>query len=236
MKCVDVQKDLRRLADKKQAANLQGFFKTGDGEYGAGDIFLGLKVPQVRLLVKKYNILPLVEVEKLLQSEIHEERQCALFILNHQFAMADLSLREKIFKLYLKNAKRVNNWDLVDGSAPYIVGAFLFECSKKEVCETLTRLVKSKNLWERRIAVLATFWFIKNKKFDEALFVAESLLNDEHDLIHKAVGWMLREVGKRSLKVETDFLDKYFKKMPRTMLRYAIEKFSGEERNGYLAC
>ncbi|MFH0814827.1 MAG: DNA alkylation repair protein [Candidatus Falkowbacteria bacterium] len=231
--------ELRKFADKKQAKNLQRFFKTAKGEYGYGDIFLGLKVPQVRLITKKFYDLPLVEVEKLLKSKIHEERQCALFILEDKFKKGDEKLRRRVVEVYLKNTKFINNWDLVDLSAPNILGAFLFEQNKNvkvnKVARTqLIKLAKSKSLWERRIAMLACFYFIKNKKFDEALVIAELLLIDKHDLIHKAVGWMLREIGNRARPVEEIFLKKHFKKMPRVMLRYAIEKFGEGDRRRYL--
>jgi 3-methyladenine DNA glycosylase AlkD len=234
MTSADVQKELRSKANKKQAENLQRFFKTKDGEYGAGDIFAGLKVPQVRLIAKKYKKLSLKEIEKLLHSKIHEERQCALFILNQQFAAGDEVLRRAIFKLYLYNARFVNNWDLVDGSAPYIAGPFLFSQPLKVARQTLVCLAKSTNLWERRISILATFYFIKNKRFAESLRLAELLINDKYDLMHKAVGWMLREIGNRDRLVEEGFLKKHFRKMPRTMLRYAIEKFSEPLRKKYL--
>ncbi|MBI5254260.1 DNA alkylation repair protein [Candidatus Falkowbacteria bacterium] len=221
----DAQVKLRKFANKKQAKNLQRFFKTGKGEYGDGDVFIGVAVPNVRLVAKKFFNLPLVEVGKLLKSKIHEERQCALFLLKNKFKRGDEKLRGQIVKIYLKNTKFVNNWDLVDLSAPNILGAFLFENDHIEAQGLLNQLARSKNLWERRIAMLATFYFIKNGKFEESLMIAEMLLNDEHDLIHKAVGWMLREIGKRDLSVEKNFLNKHFRKMPRVMLRYAIEKF-----------
>lgn len=225
-----VKKALKKLADPKQASLLQRFFKTGKGEYGEGDVFLGIKVPKQRGLVKKCKELPLVEVLHLLKSKIHEHRLVALLILVEQFKKADEKEQKKIFDLYVKNTKHINNWDLVDLSAPNIVGAFLLDKPRT----ILNQLVASKILWERRIAVLSTFAFIKNNEFADSLKIAEVLINDEHDLIHKAVGWMLREVGKRDQTKEEQFLKKHAKNMPRTMLRYAIEKFSQTKRKYYL--
>jgi 3-methyladenine DNA glycosylase AlkD len=225
-----VKKVLEKLTDPKQAAILQRFFKTGQGEYGEGDVFLGIKVPKQRGLVKKYKDLPLVEVLNLLKSKIHEHRLVALLILVEKFRKADEKEQKKIFDLYVKNTKHINNWDLVDLSAPNIVGAFLLNKPRT----ILNQLVTSKILWERRIAVLSTFAFIKNNEFADTLKIAEVLVNDEHDLIHKAVGWMLREVGKRDQAKEEQFLKKHAEKMPRTMLRYAIEKFSQTKRKYYL--
>jgi len=225
-----VKKALEKLADPKQAAILQRFFKTGKGEYGEGDVFLGIKVPKQRGLVKKYKDLPLVEVLDLLKSKIHEHRLVALLILVEQFKKADEKERKKIFDLYVKNTKYINNWDLVDLSAPNIVGAFLLDKPRT----ILNQLVTSKILWERRIAVLSTFAFIRNNEFTDTFKIAEVLVSDEHDLIHKAVGWMLREGGKRDQAKEEQFLKKHAKKMPRAMLRYAIERFSQTKRKYYL--
>ncbi len=226
----NLKKELKSKASSKRAKNLQRFFKTGPGEYGEGDIFLGIKLPDSRVIVKKYGGLDLRKVEKLLHSKIHEERSVALGILVQQFQKGDKKQKEKIFKFYLKNTKNVNNWDLVDGSAHKIVGKYLIDKPKK----ILYQLAKSKNLWERRIAVISTLQFIKDNKFKESLKISEILLKDEHDLIHKAVGWMLREIGKKSLKTEEKFLKKHYKKMPRTMLRYAIERFPEKRRKMYL--
>lgn len=225
-----LKKELKSKADKKRVKVLQGFFKTGKGQYGEGDIFLGITGPKIRETARKYSGLSLKETKKLLNSKIHENRQAALFILVNNFQNGDEKQKQKIYKFYLKNTKYINNWDLVDLSADKIVGAFLIDKSKK----ILYKLAKSKNLWEKRIAIIATFQFIKNNQFEETLKISEMLLNDKHDLIHKAVGWMLREIGKKDLKIEEEFLKKYYKRMPRTMLRYAIERFSENKRQGYL--
>ncbi len=226
----EVRKELKSKASPETAKNLQRFFKTGPGEYGEGDIFLGLKVGGSREIAKKYQDLSLKETEKLLHSKIHEERLVALLILIHKFQTDKEDLKEKIFKLYLKNTKYINNWDLIDLSAHKIIGEYLRNKSKK----ILYKLAKSENLWERRIAVLSTFHFIGNNEFKESLKISKLLLKDQHDLIHKAVGWMLREIGKRSLAAEEKFLKIHYKKMPRTMLRYAIERFPEKKRQAYL--
>jgi len=218
--------ELQQLADPIQQANLQRFFKTGRGEYGEGDIFFGIKVPLQRKVAKKYQGLPLSDLQKLLNSNIHEYRFTALVLLTHKYNYD----KKNIFEFYLQNSKRINNWDLVDTSAPKIVGDYLLDKPRK----ILYQLAKSTNLWERRIAIIATMTFIKNQDFTDTLNIAEILLNDQHDLIHKAVGWMLREVGKQEQTVEETFLNKHYQQMPRTMLRYAIEKFTEEKRKFYL--
>lgn len=226
-------RELERSADKQQAEALQRFFKTGKGEYGEGDIFLGIKVPIQRSICKKYD-LTLNEIQELLNSRIHERRFCALVLLMNKFKKSKKSPidRIKIFEFYLKNASngRINNWDLVDVSAPRIVGEFL----KKDDTGILKQLAVSNNIWEKRIAILATMPFIKNRSFGESLAIADMLKKDEHDLIHKAVGWMLREIGKKNINVLEVFLSTRYKEMPRTMLRYAIEKFPEEKRKFYL--
>lgn len=226
----DLKKDLRNLADFEKANLLQRFFKTAKGQYGEGDIFLGIIVPNTRKVAKRYKDLSLSEIKKALYSRIHEERLCALFILVEKFATTNLVEQKKIYDFYIKNAKQANNWDLVDLSAPKIVGAYLLNKNKA----ILYKFAKSKNLWEKRISILATFWFIKNKKYIDSFKIAEILMNDKHDLIHKAVGWMLREIGKRNLAEEEKFLQKYKGKLPRTTLRYAIEKFEEGKRLRYL--
>jgi 3-methyladenine DNA glycosylase AlkD len=213
---------------------LQVFFKTGPGQYGEGDIFLGIVVPKQRILVKKYKELDFDSIQDLLNSKIHEHRLVGALILVEKYKKSDKekdeNSKKKIFEFYLKNAKNINNWDLVDLSAQNIVGKYLLDKNKA----ILYKLVKSNNLWEKRIAILSTFEFIKNNKFDDSLKIAELLINDKHDLIHKAVGWMLREIGKRNQEIEESFLKKHCKKMPRTMLRYAIEKFDEKKRKSYL--
>ncbi|HBI48158.1 MAG TPA: DNA alkylation repair protein [Smithella sp.] len=226
----EISKRLRAMGDKEDARFLQGFFKTGPGQYGEGDIFLGIRVPAVRTLAKEYNNLSLKEVLPLLKSPYHEIRLFALISLVNAFAKGDETIRKKIYDLYLANTRYINNWDLVDISAPNIVGAYLLTKSKKP----LYQLAKSKILWERRIAILATFYFIKNNQFDDSIKIVEILLQDKEDLIHKATGWMLREIGKRYIKLTESFLQKYCRTMPRTMLRYAIERFSPSKRNKYL--
>ena len=222
--------ELQNLANPKQAKILQKFFKTDKGEYGEGDVFLGIKIPQQRKIAKKYSGLNLYKLQKLLNSKIHEYRSIALIILIDKYKKSDEEYKGNIFNFYLENIQKINNWDLVDLSAPNIVGNFLFD-KKKNI---LYELAQSKNLWEKRIAIISTHTFIKKGKFEDALAISELLINDAHDLIHKAVGWMLREVGKRDLEVEENFLKQHYKNMPRTMLRYAIERFDERKRKKYL--
>ncbi len=225
-----LRKELRARASSGKAKILAGFFKTGEGEYGEGDVFLGITVPETRKIAIKYRDLSLAYIPKLIRSEIHEERLLALLILVHKFEKVGDRGRKNIFDLYLKNTKYINNWDLVDLTAPKIVGAYLMHRSRN----ILYKLARSKHIWERRIAVLATYAFIKAGEFKDALAISKVLLNDPHDLIHKAVGWMLREVGKQSQTTEEQFLKKHHKMMPRTMLRYAIERFPEHLRKAYL--
>ena len=229
----DLLNDFKKLANKEKAKLLQGFFKTGKGEYGEGDIFLGLVVPEQRKLAKKYPNLSLDYLQELLNSKIHEHRLTALFILISQYKKVSEKQKELIYKLYLRNTKNINNWDLIDLSSPNIVGDYLYNHKSEQ--KILYELARSKSLWERRIAILATFMFIKYNKFDHTLKLAEILLKDKHDLIHKAVGWALRELGKKDEKLLCKFLDKHKAEMPRTMLRYSIEKFPEEKRKYYLS-
>ncbi len=222
--------EILKQRNPQQAAILQKFFKTGKGEYGEGDIFYGIKVPVQRKIAKRFKDLSLSEIRTLLSSKIHEERLIASLILVEKFSKADEEERKKLFYFYMKYRKWINNWDIVDLTAPKIVGRYLLNSEKK----VLYSLAKSKNLWERRIAVISTFEFIRNNQFEDVLKISELLLNDKHDLIHKAVGWMLREVGKRNFQVEENFLISNYKKMPRTMLRYAIEKFPEKKRKKFL--
>lgn len=226
----EISKILLKMGDKEDARFLQGFFKTGPGQYGEGDIFLGIRVPAVRKLANEHKDLPLKETLSLLRSPYHEVRLFALISLVNAFAKGEEIIQKKIYDLYLENTGYINNWDLVDLSAPKIVGAYLFLKSRKP----LYQLAKSKSLWERRIAVLATFFFIKNNQFDDSLKIAECMLKDKEDLIHKAVGWMLREIGKRDMERLEEFLKKHCRTMPRTMLRYAIERFTPTKRSMYL--
>ena len=227
-----VQRELRNLSDLDIAQHSKRFFKTGMGEYGEGDRFLGIRVPVLRRLSKKYKQLSLFEVEKLLTSQFHEVRLLAIFILIEHYKLAQTEVeREKIFNLCLKNIERINNWDLVDSCAPHIFGSYLTGKNK----QLLFDLAKSDNLWERRIAIMSCFPSIREHQFSMALRISKLLLHDEEDLIHKAVGWMLREIGNRNIKVEETFLEKHYSDMPRTMLRYAIERFPQNKRRRYLA-
>ena len=231
-----VVKELKKLGSPKKAKASAWFFKTGEGHYGHGDVFFGVTVPEQRKIAKKYADLPdfpIGEIGKLLKSKVHECRLTALLILVMRYKAADKKTKERIAKFYLSNAKRVNNWDLVDSSAPYIPGPYLLDKNSKNR-RVLYKLAKSENLWERRIAVLATYAFIQKGEYADTLKIAEVLLKDKHDLIHKATGWMLREAGKMSLPTEEKFLKKYAAAMPRTMLRYAIEKFPEKKRKFYL--
>lgn len=224
------KKELKKYSSAEQAAVLQRFFKTGPGEYGEGDTFIGVKVPDIRKTAAAFSSLNFSELQQLIKSPVHEERLLSLIILNRQFAKADEKLRDRIVKFYLKNRRFINNWDLVDLSAPYLLGPYLFDKDKN----LLFDFAKNGDLWEKRIAVLATFYFIKKEKFDITLKIVEILLKDGHDLINKACGWMLREIGKKNPEAEENFLQKHYKTMPRTMLRYAIEKFPEAKRQNYL--
>jgi len=227
-----LKKELQKLANSEKAKDLSRFFKTGKGQYGEGDIFLGVSVPDQRKTARKYPNLSLDEIQELLSSKVHEHRLTSLFILINKYQKSDDKNKKKMFDFYLKNTKNINNWDLVDSSSSYIVGDYLLNKAEKRTI--LYKLAESKNLWERRIAVMSTFAFIKNNEFEDALKIAEILLNDEYDLIHKAVGWMLREIGSRNQAEEENFLKKHYKKMPRTMLRYAVEKFQKNKKEFYM--
>lgn len=231
MTAQQISKLLRGLRDPVRAAHSARYFKTGKGEYGEGDRFLGIRVPDLRAQVKKFDAVSLEDVQTLLMSIYHEERLFALLLLVRKFATGDEKAQAAIYHLYLRNTQHINNWDLVDSSASQIVGGYLESRDRK----ILYRLARSDSVWERRIAVIATFRFIKYDQFDDALMLASLLLADEEDLIHKAVGWMLREIGKRNPAVEKDYLQGHYKTMPRTMLRYAIERFPERERKQYLA-
>ncbi len=262
-----IKNELNKFADKKQAKNLQRYFKTGKGQYGEGDIFLGLRAAEIKSVARKYyKTADLDIVQKLLRSTCHEYRVLALRILTYKFTKADETEQKNIYTFYLKNTTRINNWDLVDLSAPNIVGIWLLKHNRK----ILYKLAHSKNLWERRIAIISTFAFIRAGKIEDTIKISKILLNDSHDLIHKAVGWMLREVGKKKLSALEQFLKTHhmsprdrnhrvlnphisssarkcknsvfplhspafaYKKIPRTTLRYAIEKFPETKRKKYL--
>jgi 3-methyladenine DNA glycosylase AlkD len=225
-----LRKDLYALADPADAKFLQGFFKTGPGQYGAGDKFLGLRVPDLRRLVREYPELEDSQALEMLGSSWHEERLLALLFLVHKYRRGEDSVRAKIHRAYLSNTRYINNWDLVDASAQYIVGQHLGAGN----INLLERLARSDDIWERRIAIVSTFHFIRAGEFRPTLKIAKLLVDDPHDLIHKAVGWMLREVGKRDRKAEDAFLSKYYRRMPRTMLRYAIERHPERVRQQYL--
>jgi 3-methyladenine DNA glycosylase AlkD len=225
-----LRKELYALADPADAKFLQGFFKTAPGQYGAGDKFLGLRVPDLRRLVREYSELDDSQVLGMLQSPWHEERLLALLLLVHRYGRGDRPAQAKLHRAYLANTRYINNWDLVDASAQYIVGAHLDAAN----IGLLERLARSKNMWERRIAIVSTFHFIRKGGFRPTLKIAALLVDDPHDLIHKAVGWMLREVGKRDRSAEDAFLSRYYRKMPRTMLRYAIERHPERVRKQYL--
>jgi 3-methyladenine DNA glycosylase AlkD len=222
--------ELREVADPGDAAFLQRFFKTGNGEYGEGDVFLGVRVPQTRRLVRQFRGTGLPAMLELLQSEYHEARLLALLMMVDLFQRSEARQQEQTYRAYMAHTDRINNWDLVDSSAHKIAGPWLLDRSHAP----LFKLAKSSNLWQRRIGLLATFHFIAQGRFDTSLEIADLLLEDQHDLIHKAAGWMLREIGNRDLAAEEAFLAPRYHHMPRTMLRYAIEKFPETRRQDYL--
>ena len=226
----DVAARLRETADPKRAADLRRFFKTGPGQYGEGDVFIGIMTPTMRRLAKEFRDLRLSGIRRLLRSPVHEERSLGLMILVGQFGRGNERQRERIFNFYVRHLDRVNNWDLVDGSAPYIPGPWLMDRDKTILYE----LARSPRLWDRRVAMLSAFHFIRNDRYDDALKIAGLLVEDREDLMHKAVGWMLREIGKRDRAVEESFLKKHRRTMPRTMLRYAIERFPEGLRRQYM--
>jgi 3-methyladenine DNA glycosylase AlkD len=221
---------LNAHADPRQAAILRRFFKTGPGQYGEGDIFIGVKVPQTRAVARQFRTAPLDEILALLKSPVHEERLLALLMLVDRYSKGDDRTKKSVYKAYFANTRYINNWDLVDLSAPQIVGGHLIAHDRS----ILHKLAVSKSLWERRISIIATFQFIKNGDFKDAIAIAGILIGDTHDLIHKAVGWMLRETGKRDMAMEEEFLHRNYRRMPRTMLRYAIERFPEKKRQAYL--
>jgi len=226
--------ELDTLSNKEKAEIHSKFFKTGNGDYGEGSIFLGIPVPILRKVAKRYQTLSLDNIQKLLDDKIHTYRFVAIIILVKEYEMGNDEKKKEIYEFYLKNLSNINNWDLVDVSAPNIIGNYLYNQPKIIAKKTLQTLAISKNLWKRRIAIVSTFFFIRQNRFEETIEITKILLKDKHDLIHKACGWMLREVGKRNQKVLESFLDENIKKMPRTMLRYSIEKFEEGKRKSYL--
>lgn len=225
-----IKQQLLSFGNPEKAAHSKYFFKTGKGQYGEGDKFIGCTVPETRSVAKNYKNLPFSELQKLLDDEMHECRLCALVILTEQFKKTDEKTREEIFDFYLTNTSRINNWDLVDISCPNIVGEWL----KNKNQSILYKLADSDWLWDQRIAMVSTLAFIRQNDFTDTIRLSVKFLSHKHDLMHKASGWMLREAGKRNEKVLTDFLDLHHKKMPRTMLRYAIEKLTPEQRKYYM--
>ncbi len=226
----EIRQRLHQLANSGKAVILQRFFKTKPGEYGEGDVFLGINAPVLKALVKEYKNISVAEAEELLHSDIHEERALALQFWVRLYTKKIPDNKELIYQRYLANTEWINNWDLVDATASHIVGNHLLQRDRK----ILFQLAKSGSLWERRISIIATHHFIRNHDFADTLKIAAMLLNDDEDLMHKAVGWMLREVGNRDLATEEEFLEKNYHKMPRTMLRYAIEKFPEAKRKSWL--
>lgn len=231
MSAQHILQELLSVANAERAAFLQGFFKTGKGQYAEGDVILGVTAPVMRDIVKRAPPMPLSEVQVLLDSKYHEARLAGLLFLIRQLKRAAEEERKEIFDFYLQNARRANSWDLVDLSCRDIVGAYLLDKKDRSV---LYRLAESSNLWEQRIAIVSTWTLIKYNQLDDTLRIAEMLLNHKHDLIHKAVGWMLREVGKKDRQTLAHFLEKHHRQMPRTALRYAIERFLPEERMYFL--
>jgi 3-methyladenine DNA glycosylase AlkD len=229
MGLTSLKKDLEKKSSPAKAKLLSGFFKTGKGEYGEGDVFIGVIVPEQRAVAKKYVHLGLSDLQKLLSSKIHEHRLTALLILIEKYKK-NPAQRKEIVDFYLRNTSHINNWDLVDLSSHKILGDYLLD---KDV-SVLYKLAKSDNIWERRIAIVSTAAFIARHRFEHTLKISEMLLQDEHDLMHKAAGWMLREVGKRNLEAELKFLDRNAPDMPRTMLRYAIERLSAQKKKHYM--
>lgn len=231
MEATSIKEQLQQLGNQEKADHSAYFFKTGKGEYGEGDHFIGCTVPETRNVAKRNRFTPFTELEKLLADEMHECRLCALIILVEQFKRADELTRKEIVDFYLSQTARVNNWDLVDLSSYHIVGEWLKE---KEDRTLIYRLATSRLLWDQRIAVVSTVAFIRNNDFDDTLRLSEMFLTHKHDLMHKACGWMLREVGKRDETTLTGFLDIHHTEMPRTMLRYAIERLSAEQKKKYM--
>jgi len=229
-----LKKELNKLSDEEKAKVHSRFFKTGKGEYGEGSIFLGIPVPILRKIAKRYQTLPLADIQILLNDKIHTYRFIAIIILVEEYKKGNRKKKKEIYEFYLKNTKNINNWDLVDISAPNIVGEYLYNQPRITAKKRLQQLAISKDLWEKRIAIVSTFYFIGQNRLGETYGISKMLLKDKHDLIHKACGWMLREAGKRNPEVLEKFLDNNIKNMPRTMLRYSIERFEKQKRKEYL--
>lgn len=225
-----VLSEILSMANPEKATFLQRFFKTGPGQYAEGDVFLGLVVPLTRSIAKANKQTPLSELQLLMESEYHEARLCALLIVMEQFKKASQTERKALFDFYIKNASRINNWDLVDVTCPHVVGVYLLDKDRSLLYE----LAESDNLWEQRIAMVSTVTFIRSREYTDTLALAERLMTHTHDLMHKAVGWMLREVGKKDRATLTDFLEQYATQLPRTALRYAIEHYPEEQRQYFL--
>lgn len=226
-----IAKEMKKLASPKIAEHSQRFFKTAKGEYGYGDVFIGIRMPELRTLAKKYLDIHFNDLRKLIKSKIHEERLVGLLILVNKYTSAhEESEMEELFQFYTQHFKFINNWDLVDVSCPYIIGRHLLDKNR----EPLYVWAQSDHLWTKRIAIVTNWWFIKNGDLRDVFKISKILLTDKHDLIHKAVGWMLREAGKKDREALETFLEKHYKSMPRTMLRYSIEKFPESRRKGYL--
>jgi len=225
------REEIRALANKEIAQHSLRFFKTDKGEYGHGDLFLGVRAPQIRLIAKKHIDISITDMKTLIQSKYHEERFLGLIILVNKYAKTkDKKNRNQLYKIYVSSFKYINNWNLVDVTCPHVTGKHLIDKDRT----ILYKWAKSEDLWTKRIAMISTFYFIRKNDLDDTFKIADMLLQDEHDLIHKAVGWMLREAGKRDIKKEETFLKKHYKTMPRTMLRYSIEKFPETKRQKYL--
>ncbi|TAK57054.1 DNA alkylation repair protein [Patescibacteria group bacterium] len=231
---IQIQKELKRLGSKEKAKSSARFFKTGPGQYGEGDIFIGVSVPEQRKIARQFSAVLFLVLSQLLASAIHEERLTALLILVDQMKLAvqigDIKKRKEIFDFYIQNLDRVNNWDLVDSSARDIVGSYAFDTDQN----ILQKLVLSKNLWHRRVSIIATHYFIQKGEYAISLGLAKVLFADTHDLTHKAVGWTIREIYKKDSKLVEDFLQKHIQKIPRTALRYAIERMPESKRKRYL--
>lgn len=226
----NIRKELSEVSNKDKIEVLSGFFKTGKGEYGVGDVFIGVNVPDARKIARRFIDSDFITVQNLMKSSVHEERLCALLILVEKFKKSDETFKPRIFNFYMDNTVYINNWDLVDLSSPYIVGAYLLHKDKS----LLYKLAESENIWERRISIVSTLFFVRNGILDDSINLAQKLINDNQDLIRKATGWVLREVGKKDKVKLITFLDRNYKSMPRTTLRYAIEKFEKVEREYYM--